>query len=301
MKRAMVFLTAAVTLVGSAAMAAEVAVVSNKNLADCRAASAGAVRATGDVPGLPDTIPLIELDGSAADDQALEKLKGMRPKVVISLSSYATHMVKHVLPETWVVYALVPFPEVEGFTRDPKMVGIAGLGSEAELYSLANGLGRAKRLAVLHSELISPSVEPMLRRLKEAGFSPTDFSLSQAPLMEEVMSKVVGNYDAVLLLPDPLTANPYRLRFIVTACLNKKVLTLTTDLGLIANGALCGTYVPPETAGSQAAIVAGEILSTGKPPMHPVVFWPGSKPSVSMAALRILDLPVPKVPGILIQ
>ena len=301
MKMSGAFLAATVTLMGTASMAAEVVVVSNKNLADCRAAAARAVRAAGDVPGLPDTIPLIELDSSAADDPALEKLARMRPKVVISVSSYATHMVRQVLPETWVVYALVPFPEVEGFTRDPKLVGIAALGSETDLYALASGLGKAKRLVVLHSELVSPSVEPMLRRLKEAGFSPTDLPLSQAPLMEQVLSQIVGKYDAVLLLPDSVTANPYRLRFIVTTCLTNRILTLTNDQGLVANGALCGTYVPPETAGQQAAIVAGEILSAGKPPMQPVVFLRGSRPSVSMAALRILDMQVPKVPGILIQ
>jgi len=298
---AAVLLAAALTLYGCAARAADAVVVTNKNLVECKAAASRAVRALGISWSHSGPIPLIELDGSTADDQALENLKGMRPKVVISFAAYATHMVKQVLPDTWVVYALVPYPEVEGFTRDPKMVGIAGLGSEAELYSLANGLGKAKRLAILHSDLISPSVQPMLGRLKEAGFSTTDFPLSQAPLLEEVLSKIVGNYDAVLLLPDPLTANPYALRFIVTACLNKKVLTLTTDSGLIGNGVLCGTYVPPELAGLQAADVAGKILSAGKPPMLPVVFFRGSRPSVCMAALQVLHMPVPKRPDILVQ
>jgi ABC-type uncharacterized transport system substrate-binding protein len=301
MKRAMVFLTAAVTLLGSAAMAADVAVVTNKNLKECRTASGRAVRAAGTVPGLPESIPLIELDGSSADDKALERLRGMRPQVVISLAPYATRMAKLAVPDSWIVYALVPFPEVEGFTRDPKMVGIQSMGSETDLFSLAAGLGKAKQLAVVHSDLVSPSVSPMMDRLREAGFNATDFSLSQAPLLTELLSRIVGHYDAVLLLPDPLTENPYALRFLVTTCFTRGILTLATDYGLVGNGVLCGTYVPPEAAGLQAAVVAGRILALGRPPMHPVVFFEGSKPSVNMAALEILHMQVPKDPSLSVQ
>ena len=83
---------------------------------------------------LPGLAPkAVELDGTDADAAALQSLKEQAPDLVFAVGATAAKQVRKVLPEVWIVYGMVYFPEVDGFLQDGKMVGIASLGPAKEL------------------------------------------------------------------------------------------------------------------------------------------------------------------------
>jgi ABC-type uncharacterized transport system substrate-binding protein len=281
--------------------AQDVVILLNKNLPDCVEAAEATRKAAPSAGNPPANLPVIAVDGGTGDRAALGKLKTLAPKVVIATGAWATRLARETLPQAWVVHVLVPYPEVEGFTRDARMTGVSPLGLEKDLFAVANGMAPVKKLAVVHSEVISPFVEPLLGRLKKAGFEPTDFPLSEAPLLQEVMVKVKGRFQAVLLLPDPITDNPYALRFLVTQCVEAGILPLTLDRSLVGTGVLCGTFVKPETSGWQAASLAGKLPGSAGAQALPVVFLANSKVAVNLSTAQSLKLKVPSLPDAVIQ
>lgn len=67
--------------------------------------------------------------------------------------------------------------------------------------------------------------------------------LNEAPILELVMQNIIISYQAIILFPDSLTLNDYALRFILTRCYEKRVLTFTLDYKLVERGVFCGVYL----------------------------------------------------------
>lgn len=282
------------------ATAADAVILINGNFEKCRkagrAAAAALQSATGKVS------QTLEIRGGPEDEDALARLKAQQPLVVVATGVYAARVARKALPEAWIVYSLVLYPEVEEFTEDPKMIGISGLGSEKELFTLVNSLAPVKvlKVALIHSVVLDPSAGPLVSRLAAAGFQVTDYPLTEAPLMEDVMRDVTARFQAVLLLPDPITQNPSRLRYMITSCMDKGVLPLTTDLDLLHQGVLCGTFVSPEWAGREAGTTAALLLTSEKTPPTKVVFPSDSETAVNVAVAKFLKVGIGK-PDLLIQ
>jgi ABC-type uncharacterized transport system substrate-binding protein len=288
----------ALASVGTAS--ADAVILINGNFEKCRKAGRAAAAALQSATGKASQT--LEIRGGPEDEDALERLKAQKPLVVVATGVYAALSARKALPDAWIVYSLVLYPEVEGFTDDPKMIGISGLGSEKELFTLVNSLASVKilKVALIHSVVLDPSAGALLSRLAGAGFQVTDYPLSEAPLMEEVMRDVTTRFQAVLLLPDPITQNPSRLRFMITSCMDRGVLTLTTDLDLLHQGVLCGTFVSPERAGREAGATAAQLLTSGKTPPQKIVFPSDSETAVNLAAAKALKVGTGK-PDLLVQ
>ncbi|MEW6757507.1 MAG: hypothetical protein AB1347_04740 [Acidobacteriota bacterium] len=222
----------------------------------------------------------IDLQGTAADDAALQTLKGQSPQLVYCVGTYAAKKVREALPDVWIIYAMVYYPEVEGFFQDPKMVGIASLGSTKGLSTLVKAFGaKGKSCVILHSPAVGPAVGGLISRLGADGFDAQGRSVGNVADLAAVLGEVKEQTRLVLLLPDPLTANGDALRYIISTCLENRVVPVALSENLVASGALCASFFAPDAVGNEAARVAQAILNGVNIPTDKLV-----QPAVSASA-----------------
>ena len=207
----------------------------------------------------------VELNGTAADDAALAVLKAQNPSLVYAVGSYAARKVRESVPDAWVVYSMVYYPEVEGFTDDPKMVGVASLGPPKALAGLLKALGvKTKGLVFIHSAAIQKAVPGLLSKLNSEGFDGTAKSVASDKDLQAALDSVKDQAKLILLLPDPVTSNPDAVRFVVSQCIAAKIPPVSLSEAMVSDGALCGSFYPASAIGNQAAKVAQALLASGQ-------------------------------------
>ncbi len=236
----------------------------------------------------------VELDGTDKDDAALATLKGQSPDLVFAVGSYAAKKARQAMPDVEIVYAMVYYPEVDGLTHDAKMTGVASLGAPKLLAQVIKSLGKGKSVVILNQAAISASALEIATTLGNEGLSASTSTVQGTDDLPKVLDGVRGQAQYILLLPDPLTQSPESLRFIISKCVDAGIVPLAYSEGLVSNGAFAAAYIPPESAGSKAAEVAADILSTGKAPETKVVPVTDAATAVNKGtarALRINKLP----------
>ena len=244
---------------------------------------------------LPDFQPqVVELTGKNTDSSALSTLKAKQPSLVYTVGSYATKQVRLAMPQVWIVYAMVYYPEVEGFKNDPKMVGIAAFGSSTMLRTAVKAFRRrAKSLVVVHSSVTTPTVIALLRGLNSAGFHAEERSVTDPTKLPALFKSLVGQFDAVLILPDPLTADSDALRFLISNCIENRIMLVSLTNSLAFRGALCASFLASAAIGNQAAKVAKYILLNNKAPAAAMDTPGASALAVNKKTAKAMRLKVP--------
>jgi len=256
-----VLAAAASLLVALEASAAGVFIVSRGGVEAYNAAKAGFIQMAYSL-NLPSLNPRsVDLTGGDGDRALLERLKAQNPQLVFAVGAYAARKVREALPDVWIVYTMVYYPEAEGLLKDPKMVGVGCLGPTKNLAVLTKAFGlKGKTLVVLHGQAVASAVPALVARLNDDGFEAEGRSVSDPGALEGILADIKDKAKMVLLLPDPLTANADALRYIVSTCIENRIAPLALSEPLVASGALCAAFVPPEAAGNEAARVAQGIL-----------------------------------------
>lgn len=217
------------------------------------------------LPGL--NSKAVELDGTDADAGALTALKEQAPVLVFAVGPVAAKQVRTVLPDAWIVYSLVYFPETEAFFQDGRMVGITSLGSPKDLGVVLKALlGKAKGLVVVHDASVAPAIPDLLLRLKsEAGIEARGVSVEGPSALASAIEGLKGQTPAVVFLPDPASLNAEAFKAAVGSCVANNITPVALVDSLVAGGALCGAYYSPEEVGAQGARVAKDILADKAP------------------------------------
>lgn len=238
---------------------------------------------------------VIDLAGTAADEAALAGLKAQNPSLVYAIGAYAARKVREAVPEAWVVYGMVYYPEAEGFTDDPRMVGIVSLGPPKALATMVKALGgKGKGIVILHSESISKAIPTIISRLNSEGFEAQARSMGSAGDMEAAFNSVKDQFRVILLLPDPITSNQDALRFLISQCAAAKILPVSLTEGLVAEGVLCASFYPADAVGNQAARVAQSVLASSKAPAERLIVPLEFKTALNKGTASALGVTVPK-------
>ena len=288
-------LAAAVVLAWSLqASASGVFIVSRKGVDVYHDATAGFMQMAYSlqIPGF--NAKTVELDGTGGDDATLAGLKGQSPSLVFAVGAYAAKKVRQAMPDVWIVYGMVYYPEAEGFTGDPKMVGVASLGPTKSLAASLKSLVKGKSIVILHSRAIEAAIPPLVDRLNGEGLDAQSKPVADAAGLQAAFDAVKDQYRAILLLPDPITSNPDALRFLVSQCVNAGIAPVSLSESLVSGGVLLASFYPPDSVGNRAARAAADILSTGKAPDERVVAPTDSATAVNQGTAQALRIKFPK-------
>ncbi|MEJ2366753.1 MAG: ABC transporter substrate binding protein [Acidobacteriota bacterium] len=237
----------------------------------------------------------VVLDGSSADDAKIQALKAKAPDLVFTVGAYATQKVRSAMPDVWVVYAEVYYPQIEGFDKDSKMIGVASLGPPQRLFNFVKELDRRarKNWVLLHSSAVQAAVPAIISKFSNAGINLTAASVPDASHLAGVFNGVRQDAGAILILPDPITMNPDALRFLISESIKDGTPLITLNESLVASGALCGAFYPPDQVGNTAAKVAEEILK-GSPPQQTMIDPEKFNTAVNMITAKALKIKIPK-------
>ena len=279
---------------GVSSQAAGVFIVSQKGVEPFNGAKAGFLQMAYGVqlPGF--NAKSVDLDGTAADDAALSALAAQNPALVFALGSNAAKRVRRSMPDVWIVYGMVYYPEAEGVSQDPKMVGVSSLGPTKALAAAVKVFTRAKSLTVLHAQAESAAVPALVDRLRAEGFDAQSRAVSAPGDLTNAFDAVKDQCKILLLLPDGITANADSMRFLISQCVEAGIIPVSLTESLAASGTLLASFVSPEAVGSQAARVAAEILKTGQSPADRVVSTADSGIALNKSTAQALKAQVPK-------
>jgi len=295
-KRAVVAaLGLAIALLGGVSVqAAGVFIVSQKGVEPFNGAKAGFIQMAygAQLPGF--NAKSVDLDGTAADDAALASLAAQNPALVFALGSQAAKRVRKSMPDVWIVYGMVYYPEAEGISQDAKMVGVSSLGPTKALAAAVKAFTRAKTLTVLHAQAESASVPAIVDRLRADGFDAQSRAVQAAGDLQAAFDAVKDQSRIILLLPDGITSNADSMRFLISQCVEAGILPVSLTEPLAASGTLLASFVSPETVGSQAARVAAELLKTGQAPADRVVSAAESGIALNKSTAQALKAQIPK-------
>jgi len=245
------------------------------------------------LPGFQPAV--VELKRDDSDTATLQALKSRHPALVYTVGSYATKSVRSAMPDTWIVYAMVYYPEVEGFNGDPKMVGVSAFGSADSLFKAVKAFGnKYKSMVVINSPVTQQTVGSVLIQLNKAGFDAQGRSVSDPSKLKDVFDGLGGKFRTVMILPDPLTARPEALRFIISRCIERRLLLVSLTDSLTSKGVLCSSFLSPTAGGNLAAKVASAILNSGKAPPGRFVAPKTSPLSINYTTLSAIGLKKPK-------
>ncbi|MFZ5982771.1 MAG: hypothetical protein ACOYXN_00240 [Acidobacteriota bacterium] len=183
------------------------------------------------------------------------------PRAAIALGPHAVRLARQTLPSAWIVYAMVPFPEEEGFLADPKAVGICALTVPRATKELLTQAGVQGKAALLHSVLVSGTAARLVQGLRAEGLDVEPVPVTQAPLMEDLFSRLKGRYSTLVLLPDPVTDDPYRLRYIVTQSLEARMVPVALDCGLASQGVALALGPAPDSVSALLHATVRAVLS----------------------------------------
>lgn len=276
------------------AYAAGVFIVSYKGVEAFESAKAGFIQMAYGVQ-LPGFNPkAVDLDGTAADDAALSALAGQSPSLVFAIGATAAKKVRKAMPDVWIVYGMIYYPEAEGLAQDPKMVGVASLGPAKGLATAIKALTRAKSMVILHASAESQAVPAIMDRLKAEGFDVQSKVVASPSDLQGAFDSVKEQAKILLLLPDSLTANQDAMRFIVSQCVAAGILPVALAEPLVSSGALLAAFYPPESVGNQAARVASEVLKSGNPPSERILTPPDINTAVNKSTAQALKIQIPK-------
>jgi ABC-type uncharacterized transport system substrate-binding protein len=285
----------AIALLGASPLqAAGVFVVSPKGVEAFDGAKAGFIQMAYGVqmPGLnPKTV---DLDGTAADDAALSALAAQAPTVVFAVGTQAVKKVRKAMPEVWIVFGMVYFPESEGFLNDPKMVGVASLGPAKGLAADIRTFTKSKSVVVLHAQAEAATVSGLVDRLRAEGLDAQSKGVPSSADLPAAFDTVKDNFKTVILLPDGITASPDSMRFLISQCVQGGILPVTLAEPLVASGALLAAYYPSEAVGNQAAKIAADLAKTGNTPSERLVTPTESATALNKSTAQALKINVPK-------
>ncbi len=247
------------------AYAAGVFIVSYKGVEAFESAKAGFIQMAYGVQ-LPGFNPkAVELDGTAADDAALSALAGQSPSLVFAIGATAAKKVRKAMPDVWIVYGMIYYPEAEGLAQDPKMVGVASLGPAKGLAIAIKALTRAKSMVILHSSAESQAVPAIMDRLKAEGFDVQSKAVASPSDLQGAFDSVKDQAKILLLLPDTLTANQDAMRFIVSQCVAAGILPVALAEPLVSSGRAPGGLLPPRVRGESGRAGGRRCPEVGQP------------------------------------
>jgi len=285
----------AIVLLGATPLrAAGVFVVSVKGVESFEGAKAGFIQmAYGlQMPGLNPRS--VDLDGSAADDAALSALAAQAPSVVFAVGAQAAKKVRKAMPDVWIVYGMVYFPEAEGFLQDGKMAGVASLGPAKGLATDIRAFTKSKAVVVLHTQAEASAVSGLVDRLRTEGLEAQSKLVAAPGDLPAAFDAVRESYKTVVLLPDGLTSNPDSMRFLISQCVQSGILPVSLAEPLVSSGALFAAFYPPEAVGNQAARLASDIAKLGQAPAERVTNPTESATALNKSTAQALKINIPK-------
>lgn len=198
---------------------------------------------------------------SMADAAGAKKAAG-EGAVVVAIGLDAARLVLDARPVGQVLFGLVPSPENLGAGESNKAVPMFAHPTR-QLAAAKSLLPAAKRLGVIYAASSERLVAEYERAARAIGASLVKREVKDRSQVANALRELIGNIDALLLLPDAATLGVDTFKFLLTTSMDSKVPLIGFSQGQAKAGALLVLEVDYQEMGREAAAAAKRALAGG--------------------------------------
>lgn len=196
---------------------------------------------------------------SVADAAGVRKAAG-EAAVVVAIGLDAARLVLEAKPVGQVLFGLVPSPENLGVGESHKAVPMFA-GPIRQLTAVKALLPAAKRLGVIYAASSEKLVAEYERAAQAIGSTLVKREVKDRSQVANALRELIGNIDALVLLPDAATLGVDTFKFLLTTSMGSKVPLIGFSQGQAKAGALLVLEVDYREMGREAAAAAKRALA----------------------------------------
>jgi putative ABC transport system substrate-binding protein len=202
------------------------------------------------------------------DDSDLEKIRKMRPDVVLAIGTTAFKKLR-MLSDIPVVYVMAVLSEADRALPS----NISGVSMEIEPASYFAAMKQvfpaAKRVGLLYDPGNSETfVEEAYQDARAAGLHLSDRKLPDPAGLAASLSTMRDTIDILWILPDPTVATPETIEYLLRFSIQQNIPLFAFSKKYVEMGAIASLDVDPYDMGAQAADIAKGIAGGGKGPVR---------------------------------
>jgi ABC-type uncharacterized transport system substrate-binding protein len=211
------------------------------------------------------TFTEFDLAGNRAQGERIAAGLRGRTMILVALGTLAAQVARASLPDSPLVFCMVPDPEKAGLADAPRTAGVAAavpMKNQLAAFRLVNP--RGVRIGVLHGPDTAGELDEAQKgaRLVRVIIVPRLVS-SEREIPQAMRDLISGAdpVDAVWLLPDPLLAGQQTRRFVLSESLKAGRPVYGYSESLIGEGALASDGPDPASVGEQVAELVGRFAA----------------------------------------
>jgi len=194
-----------------------------------------------------------------------------RAVILVAVGTLAAQVARAALPETPLVFCMVPDPAAAGLAGVARVGGVAAdvpVKNQLAAFRLVNP--RGVRIGVLHGSETTDAIEDAQKgaRLVRVVLVPRPVA-SERDVPQAMRELLTGNeaVDAIWILGDPILATEQTRRFILGEALKAGRPVYAYSSALIAEGALASDGPDPASVGEQLAELVDRFAAGEKGPL----------------------------------
>jgi putative ABC transport system substrate-binding protein len=209
-----------------------------------------------------------ELDDDPNPEETVRRVRAERPNLIIAAGLRAARLVRREVREIPSILTLISDPR----RYDLESANICFVTNHPSPDDLAARLSallpEARRIGLVYDARDSAFVARDMRRSLRARRMNVEMRPCYHPdEIEEVLDKLLGRVDALVVPYDPLMAAPGISDRVIAWALRQRVPLAAPDAGWVQRGALFSHGVTPATLSFDVAWVASQILFHGRQPI----------------------------------
>jgi putative ABC transport system substrate-binding protein len=206
-------------------------------------------------------VVLIDLNSGG---DPLAQLQKAHPKAVVAIGIKAASLVAHALTDVPIIYCTVLAPEQHGLIG----ANITGVPLEIpaakQLEQLRDVAPKVKRIGVIHSPAVASFVTEATAAANGLGLKIVAQSVGSSREVADAFTKLTGQIDALLLLPDSKVMNKDVFSYLLRSSLDANVALFGFLEALTQAGALASISPDYQDIGARAGDLAAQALERGR-------------------------------------
>jgi len=195
--------------------------------------------------------------------KAVAALKEQKPPLILAVGSLAARLVRELLPETPMIFALVPRPEKLGLLGADNVTGVSlTIPLKQQLSTLKILAPNTKNVGVMYNPRTSRKLVEEAREVaKKEGMSIVTAKIDSPDEVADATRAFLGTIDALWMVPDQTVMNAESFKHLLKFTFKNKVPFFSVAHRLVETGALVSLSPEYGSIGGQAGKVAVRILN----------------------------------------
>jgi len=234
----------------------------------------------------------------AARREALEQINAFEPRVVAAAGASATSILLEAMPETPIVFFMVPNALDAAFVSADKTVGrcVGGVSSDPspadQIEWVRKTQPSCRRIAIPHSDRCGRTAQALAEAAQRASLGAVQMvgEKDKFPALLEALND--SNCDGVLMIPDGQLYNAPNVQQLLLWGVRNKRPIWTFSENIVKAGAFSGQSCDADAVARAAADMVAKVIAADTPPKLGVEYAATPARSVNVRTGEMIGVPL---------